>query len=129
MLSNDRGEGWIGFAAIMFMVIGVWNIFEGILAFFRSSFWTDSGAHYVLADLRTWAWIVTIWGAIEILAGVSISRGGQFGRWFGIIVAGIAIILQLGFLPAYPFWAIVAIAFHVMIIYALSVYGGRRQAD
>jgi hypothetical protein len=58
--------------------------------------------------------------------GSNTETGGS--RCYPTIVA-IAIILQLGFLPAYPFWAMVAIAFHVIIIYALSVYGGRRQAD
>jgi hypothetical protein len=125
--SYDRGAGKVGFAAIMFLVIGFWNIFEGILAFFRSSFWTDSGAHYVLGDLRTWASIVTIWGVIEIFAAISISQGGQWGRWFGIIVAGLAILLQMWFLPAYPFWGLIAIGIYLLVIWTLVVYGGKRS--
>jgi hypothetical protein len=124
---NDRGGGWIAFAAIMFLVIGVWNIFEGIVAFFNSSFWTDSGAHFVISDVRTWAWIITIWGVLEVLASGSIAKGGQIGRWFGIAVAAIAVIIQMAWLAAYPFWAIIAIAMYILIIYALVVYGGRRQ--
>jgi hypothetical protein len=125
---DDRGVGWIGFAATMFLVIGLWNIFEGIIAFFRSSFWTASGAHYVISDLRTWAWIITIWGVVEVLAAASISKGGQWGRWLGVAVAVIATIIQLAWLPVYPFWAIIAIAIYILILYALVVYGGRRTA-
>jgi hypothetical protein len=126
--SSDRGMGLVGFAAAMFLVIGLWNIFEGIIAFFRSGFWTASGAHYVISDLRTWAWIITIWGVVELLAAGSIAAGGQWGRWLGIAVAGIAIIVQMTWLPVYPFWAIIAIAIYILIIYALAVYGGKRSA-
>jgi hypothetical protein len=126
--SSDRGTAWVGFAAMMFLVIGLWNIFEGVIAFFRSSFWTASGAHYVISDLRTWAWIIIIWGVIELLAAGSIARGGQVGRWFGMIVAGIGVIVQMAWLPAYPFWAIIAIAIYILVIYALAVFGGKRTA-
>ena len=126
--TTDRGTGWIGFAAMMFLVIGLWNIFEGIIAFFQSSFWTETGAHYVISDLRTWAWIITIWGVLELLAAGSIAKGGQIGRWFGIGVAVIAVIIQMAWLAVYPFWGIIAIAIYILIIYALVVYGGKREA-
>jgi hypothetical protein len=126
MIFNERGAGWVGFAAIMFMVLGVWNIFQGIVAFFRSGFWTETGAHYIWGDLRTWAWIIIIWGVIELLAAGSIASGGQWGRLFGVVVAAIAVILQMWYLPVYPFWAIIAIAIQVMIIYGLVAYGGKR---
>jgi hypothetical protein len=126
--TDDRGAGWIGFAAMMFLVIGIWNIIEGILAFFDSSFWTEAGAHYVISDIRTWAWVITIWGVLELLAAGSIARGGQVGRWFGIAVAGIAVLIQMAWLAVYPFWAIMAIVVYILIIYALMVYGGKRRA-
>jgi hypothetical protein len=119
---NERGAGWAGFAAILFLVIGIWNIIEGVFGLARSSFWTSTGAHYTISDLRTWSWIVLIWGVIELLAGLSIMAGGSFGRWAGIFIAGVAIIIQLMFLPAYPFWALIAIFVYVMIMYGLIVY-------
>jgi len=125
---NERGAGWVGFAAILFFIVGVWNIIEGIIGLARSSFWTATGAHYTISDLRTWAWIVLIWGIVEVLAGLSIMAGGQFGRWAGIVVASLAIIIQFLFLPAYPFWALIAIFLYVMIIYGLVVYPTRREA-
>jgi hypothetical protein len=116
---QERTSGWVGFAWMLFLVIGIWNVIEGILGLARSSFWTDTGSHYVFSDLRTWAWIVMIWGFVEILAALSIAAGGGFGRWFGIIVAGIAIIIQLMFVPAAPFWALLAIFFYIMVMYGL----------
>ena len=52
--------------------------------------------------------------------------GGEFGRWVGISIAGLNAVAHLGTMQAYPFWSIVIIAFDVLVIYALAVYGGRR---
>ena len=121
---NDRGTGWIMFSWIVLIVIGVWNIIEGIVAISRSHFFTSTGAHYVYSDLRTWGWIILIWGVLEVLAAGSVWRGGQWGRWFGIFVAGVAIILQFLALPIYPFWALINILLFACVLYGLAEYGG-----
>jgi hypothetical protein len=51
--------------------------------------------------------------------------GSQFGRWFGIVAAGLNAVGQLMFLHAYPFWSLAMFAADMLIIYALTVYGGR----
>lgn len=124
---NERGVGWVALAWILFLVLGIWNIIEGVIGLARSR-WVTDDAVYVFSDLRTWSWIILIWGVIQILAALSIAAGGQFGRWAGIVIAGIAIIIQLMFLPAYPFWALIAIFVYVMIIYGLVVYPTRSEA-
>jgi hypothetical protein len=125
---NKEATGWIMYAWIVLIVVGVWNIIEGVVAIARSHFWTSTGAHYVIADLRAWGWIILIWGILEVLAAGSVWRGGQWGRWFGIFVAGVAVILQFLFLPAYPFWALINIFLYSLVLYGLAVYGGTRQS-
>ena len=53
--------------------------------------------------------------------------GGEFGRWFGIVVAMLNAVSALVSIKAYPFWGICLFAIDVMIIYALVSYGGRRS--
>jgi len=124
----NRGAGWIAYAWIVLIVLGVWNIIEGIVAISRSSFFTSTGAHYVYANLNTWGWIILIWGILEVLAAGSVWRGGQWGRWFGIFVAGIAIILQFLALPIYPFWALIDILLYALVLYGLAEYGGTHES-
>ncbi|HUK76806.1 MAG TPA: hypothetical protein VL117_04305 [Thermoleophilia bacterium] len=124
----NRGAGWIAYAWIVLIVLGVWNIIEGIVAISRSSFFTSTGAHYVYANLNTWGWIILIWGILEVLAAGSVWRGGQWGRWFGIFVAGIAIILQFLALPIYPFWALIDILLYSLVLYGLAEYGGTHES-
>jgi len=122
-----QGTGWIMYAWIVLVVVGVWNIIEGIVAISRSSFFTSTGAHYVYANLNTWGWIILIWGILEVLAAASVWRGGQWGRWFGIFVASVAIILQFLALPIYPFWALLNILLYSLVLYGLAEYGGTHE--
>lgn len=121
-----EGEGWIVFAWFMLLIAGVMGIIDGIVALSRSSFFDDIGAHYVASDLTTWGWIILIVGIVEIVAAISVWRGGAFGRWTGITVAGISVILWLFWIPIVPFWALTVMLLDVLVIYALAVYGGER---
>ena len=120
----EKGTGWITFASIMFMVVGTLNVIWGIAAVSSSTFFVN-GAHYMISDLNTWGWIVMGWGALEFVAALSIWRGGAFGRWFGIVVAGIAIPLAMVTIPAYPFWGLTVVAIAILIVYGLAAYGGK----
>ena len=119
-----KGTGYLLLAWIVLLVVGIINIIEGVLAVFNASFWTEFGTRVTLGSLATWGWIVLIWGIAQVLASGSIAKGGDYGRWFGIIVCGVAIILQFLFIPAYPLWALCLIALYVAILYGLIMYGG-----
>ena len=123
----EKGIGWMVFAWIMLFTAGVLNIIDGIVALANTSFWTDYGAVYVYGDLRTWGWILLIWGIVLLIAAASVYRGGQFGRWFGITAAMINVFIQLLFIPAYPFWALFVMVLDVLVIYGLAVYGGQGE--
>jgi len=124
---DDRGAGWIMYAWLCLVVVGCWNIIEGIVALSRSKFFTAEGSRYVISDLRTWGWIVLIWGVVELLAAGSVWRGGQFGRWFGIIVASLGIIVQFFWFPLYPFWALTLMILYFLVLYGLAAYGGTHE--
>jgi hypothetical protein len=123
---SDKGAGWVVFAGIMFMVSSMLNVIWGIAAVSSSHFFVGN-ASYILSDLNTWGWVAIGFGVLEALAGLSIWLGGAFGRWFGIGVAGLAILAAMMSIPAYPFWALVLVAIDVLVIYALVVYGGRPE--
>ena len=125
----NKGLGRIMFAWVMLLTAGIMNIIDGVVALGQTKFWTDYGAVYVYGDLRTWGWIVLIWGIVLCFAAASVWRGGGFGRWLGIFAAAINLFLQMFFLPAYPFWALTIMALDVLVIYGLTVYGGSTQED
>jgi len=128
MYDYDRGAGWITFSWIVLVIGGGLAILEGIVALSRASFFTAVGSHYVASSLRTWGWIELIVGIVAVLAGISVYRGGAFGRWAGITVAAVSIFAQMFWVPIVPFWALTVMFVDVLVIYGLSVYGGARKA-
>lgn len=124
---DDRtARGWTDFAAIIIMLGGILNIIWGIAALSNSRFFRESTG-YILSDLHTWGWIVLLLGILELIAAWSIWNGGEFGRIFGITVAGLNAISAMMSIKAYPLWGLCLFAIDVLIIYALAAYGGRRS--
>ena len=123
---SPKGAGWIVFAAIMLVVSATLNVIWGIAAVSNAHFFVGN-ASYIISDLNTWGWVAIGFGALEGLAALSIARGGAFGRWFGIGVASIAVVVAMMSIPAYPFWSLVLVALDVMVVYGLAAYGGRPE--
>src|SRR5689334_3823549 len=88
-MPSYAGAGWIVFACCMFVIAASLNIIWGIAAVANSHFFV-ANASFILSDLNTWGWIAIGFGALELLTALSVWRGGAFGRWFGIFVAGLA---------------------------------------
>jgi hypothetical protein len=68
---RDEGEGWITFAGIMILVLGVLNLIWGIAAIGRSSFFVVN-TKIVFDDVKTWGWIMLIVGIVQLLVGFAI---------------------------------------------------------
>jgi len=121
-----QGGGLIFFACVLLLVVGFFNIIEGIAAIANSHVFV-ANAHYVFANLRAWGWITLIIGVLQLIAAGGIVTGNQLARWFAVAVVGLNAIDMMFFIPAYPFWALIIIAVDVVALYALCVYGGREN--
>jgi len=122
---EERGAGWLVFAATMLGLAGILSVIDGIMALSRSKFYV-ADATYAFSDLRTWGWITLGIGVLAIIAAMGVLSGSQFARWFGIIGASVVAIDQFMFAQAYPFWSLLIFGSSVLVIYALAAYGGKR---
>lgn len=123
----DKIVGWLLFAGTMVMIAGVLNIIYGI-AGIGNAHWLEANTNYVFSNLKTWGWIVLIVGILQVTAAFSIWVGHEYGRWVGIMSAGLNSIVMLMFIPAYPFGALAVFALDILVIYGLATYGGRGAA-
>jgi hypothetical protein len=76
------------------------------------------GLFYV--DVTAWAWLLVVFGVVQIAAAIGIMSGQTWARLVGIAWASLVVIGNMFFLPAYPFWSLLIIALGVMVIYALA---------
>jgi hypothetical protein len=118
------GEGWIAFAGIVLMIAGFLNFVWGIAAIDDSSFFTDEGRYILFDDLNTWGWFFHIVGILQMAAAVSIWNRNAFGQIFGIFSASANILVLLFTVNAYPFAAFMLFIIDLLVIYALTAYGG-----
>ena len=121
---RTEGHGLLVLASVLLLVIGSFNLLDGIAAVARSHVFI-ANAHYVIGNLRAWGWIVLIIGGLQVLAGVGVLTGNQIARWLGVALVGLNALRQFFFIPAYPFWSLTIIAVNVVALYALCVYGSR----
>lgn len=124
--AEGRGLGLVIFAAVLLLVVGSFNLIDGIAAIANSHVFT-ANATYVIGDLRAWGWLALILGALQILAGGGVMVGNQMARWAGVVLIIFNTIGQLFFIPAYPFWSLLIISIDVIALYALCVYGSRED--
>jgi magnesium-transporting ATPase (P-type) len=124
---DSHGSGWITFAGIMMMVVGIMNVIGGIAAIDNANVYVNN-AHYVFSDLNTWGWVILITGAAQILTALGIWARNQFARWLGVLFVSLNALGQLLFLPSFPLWSLALFAVDVLIIYGLVAYGDREPS-
>lgn len=133
----DRGQvtrrtgwtGWVTFAAVMMVVIGTFQFFEGLTALFRDSYYVVGHNGLLLrVDYTGWGWFHLILGVLLALAGASLFSGSMWARVIGVLFAGLCAIAHIAFLPAYPIWSFIMIGLCVFVIYAITVHGSEMRA-
>ncbi|HJW74380.1 MAG TPA: tryptophan-rich sensory protein [Thermoleophilia bacterium] len=127
MYDRPRGAGWVTFSAVALFIGGVFAVIDGLMAVYRSTFFT-ANAVYVFSDLRTWGWIIFGLGVAAVLSALALLSGREWARWLGVGVAGLSAVGQLVFAQAYPLWSLMIMAVDFLVIYGLVVYGGRDYA-
>jgi hypothetical protein len=122
---DERGAGWLVFAATMLGLAGILSFIDGIVALSRSRFFVGNQT-YVFSDLRTWGWIMLLVGVLLVLAAMGVFAGSGFSRWFGIFAASFSVVAHFSAMNTYPVWSLTVITCGILVIYALAVYGGKR---
>ena len=120
----DRAT-WLEFAAILLFLVGMFNVIDGIAAIRDSKYVVNQ---VLFSNLHAWGWFFLIWGALQICTGFAIYSGAGWAAIVGIVSAFGNAIAQLSWARAYPVWSVAAIVLDVLVIYALVVYGGRRDS-
>jgi len=119
MARTSTISGWWVFAGVLLLIGGALNIIYGVNAIGNSSVITAS-AVYILRDLRIWGWFSVLLGVCEWIAAFSLWSGGEYGRWFGIVVASLNAVAVLLTINTYPFWSLAIFALSIIIIYKLA---------
>ncbi|MFA1538960.1 DUF7144 family membrane protein [Actinomadura monticuli] len=115
-----RTSGWLTFAGTLTLVIGAFNIIDGLVALLRDDYFLVGENRILVFDYTAWGWIWLFLGIAQVAVGAGIVAGKMWARAVGVFFAVVAAIGHLAFLQAFPIWSVLTIALCVLLIYALT---------
>lgn len=121
--------GGMIFAATMLIIVGVFQLFQGIALVARNGFYVVGANYLYTFNTNGWGWVHIGVGAAAIIVGAFLYTGLLWARVLGVIMAGLSAIANFFFSPYYPLWAILIIALDVFVIWALVSVGSRREIE
>ena len=111
-------SGLVTFAAIVLILVGSFNILDGIVALADDE--RFNGDRLLFGDLSAWGFWWIFVGLLQVWAGTQVMKLKEVGMMMGIAFAGLNAFTQLMFLDVYPAWAIVIMTLDLVVIYALA---------
>ncbi|OLT05156.1 hypothetical protein BJF90_19635 [Pseudonocardia sp. CNS-004] len=114
--------GFAVFAGSLMIVIGIFHAIAGLVALFRNEIYVVGSEYMFSVDVTTWGWIHLLAGILVLAAGCGVLAGQLWARIVGITLAVLSMIANFLFVPYYPVWALLIIAFDVVVIWALCSF-------
>ena len=127
---DEKGDGWLVFAAIVLGVAGIMRIFDAIWAFRYHGVLPQNFEDAIFGhSLKTYGWVYLIVAIVLILSAVGVMARSQVSRWIGIFAGAVLSISAIWWMPFYPVWSLTYIFVGVLVIYGLAAHGGREPAS
>jgi hypothetical protein len=123
---EEKGGGWVLFAAIVLGVAGVMRIFDAIWAFRYHGIVPENLENAIFGhSLKTYGWVYLVVGIVLIVCAGGVLAQSQISRWIGVFAGAVMAISAIWWMPYYPIWSLTYIGVGVLVIYSLAVYGQR----
>jgi vacuolar-type H+-ATPase subunit I/STV1 len=120
--------GWIVFAGTMMALLGVFHMFEGLIALFRHSYIVfPTQGLTIQVSYTQWGWVQIITGALVFLAGVGLFTGRAWARTVAVILVAISALVNFAWATSFPIWSITLLAIDFFVIYAIITHGGEMK--
>jgi hypothetical protein len=122
--TSGGAVGLIMFAAIMMLMVGVFQALQGLVAIFENEFYVATRNYLFQFDATTWGWIHLLIGLVVAFAGYGLLSGRTWARAVAIALAVLSAIANFLFIPYYPFWSLLIITLNIFVIWAIAAHGG-----
>ena len=118
--STPKATGWIAFAGVLLVIVGVLNIVDGIAALSNDERYQT--AQLLFGDLTTWGWIYLLTGAVQLLAAVLLFKSRSTGMVLAVTLASVSGIAHFLSIGAYPIWSVTVMVINFVIIFGLLTH-------
>jgi len=122
--------GWIVFAGTMMMLLGVFHMFEGLIALFRhSSIAFPTSGLTIQVSYTQWGWLQLLAGALVFAAGLGLFTGRMWARTLGVILVSVSALINFAWATAFPIWSITLLAIDFFVLYAIIAHGAEMKEN
>lgn len=108
-----------GFAGTILIMVALFQLLQGIAAVAEDTVYLTGVEYVYQLDVTSWGWIHIAVGALALAAGIGVLAARSWAYLVGIILATLSSIANFAFLPYFPIWSGIVIAFNVAVIWAL----------
>jgi hypothetical protein len=116
--------GWIVFAGTMMAILGVFHMFEGLIALFRhTEIAFPASGLTVQVSYTQWGWLQLLAGALVLLAGLALFTGRMWARTLAVMLVSVSALVNFAWANLYPFWSLTLLAIDFFILYAIIAHG------
>ena len=129
MEPDGRALGITATAGLILMLTGVFGMIQGIVGIVDNDLYVATNKWLFELDATAWGWGHILIGLISFCAGVGLFFGGRWTRALAIVIAVFGILANFAWLPYYPMWAVLVIAFDLFVIWAVTVHGSDFRAS
>ena len=124
--ARQRNAGWLRFVTVMLVLTGLFQIVTGLSALLRQETFRTSEDRLVLDLSYTgWGWLYLALGVVALAAAAGMGQRRPWARAAGVFVAALSALGNIGFLNVRPFAAASVITLNMLVIYGITVHGGR----
>ena len=104
---EEKGDGWLIFAAIVLGVAGIMRVFDAIWAFRYHGVLPQNFEDAIFGhSLKTYGWVYLIVAIVLILCAFGVMARSQVSRWIGIFAGAVLSISAIWWMPFYPVWSL-----------------------
>jgi hypothetical protein len=119
-LQTLERPGWLTFAAVVLLSVGIMRIFSAI-SYFANSHKVNDLSHGLFGG-QLWGWGLwdLIIAALALWGGFSLLGGNAFGRAIGYVWAGLVLVQSFLILAWAPWFGFLAMAIATLVMFALA---------
>jgi hypothetical protein len=116
------------FAGTMMAILGVFHMFEGLIALFRhTQIAFPASGLTIQVSYTQWGWLQLLAGALVFLAGLALFTGRMWARTLAVILVSVSALVNFAWANLYPFWSLTLLAIDVFILYAIIAHGSEMK--
>ncbi len=114
-------SGWVTFAAVMVVIVGLYNVLSGAGAIAESESVTARVNEVLYGiDIKTWGWFWLVVGVAQLITGILLFSRSTIGALMAIFGATVSASFTIFMIFVAPLWAITVLALDLGIIWIIT---------